>query len=46
MGSERVLVLKSAAMSATVVGKSSELSDLRMMAQLAHIFDAGIVIYF
>jgi hypothetical protein len=46
MGSARVSVLRSAAMSAAVVGKSSELSDLRMMARLAHIFDAGIVVYF
>ena len=41
--SERVLVLKSAAMSAAVVGRSSELSDLRM-ARLAHISDAGIIL--
>jgi hypothetical protein len=29
-------------MSATVVGKSSELLDLRVIARLAQIFDAGV----
>jgi hypothetical protein len=36
------MVLESAAMSAAVVGRSSELSDLRMIAQLAQRFDAEI----
>jgi hypothetical protein len=35
-------VLKSAAMSAAVVGKSSGALDLRVIAWLAQIFDAGI----
>jgi hypothetical protein len=32
-------------MSATVVGKSSELLDLRVIARLAQIFDAGVYIF-
>jgi hypothetical protein len=45
MGSKTVsvsTVLQSAAMSAAVVGRSSELSDLRIMARLAQIFDADV----
>jgi hypothetical protein len=38
------MVLESAAMSATVVGRSSELSDWRMIARLAQRFDASITV--